>query len=30
VREPYKPYKPYWAMSRDQMFVLLQESESDV
>jgi serine/threonine protein kinase len=27
VREPYKPY---WTMSRDRMFVLLQESESDV
>lgn len=27
VREPYKPY---WTMSRDRMFVLLQESESDM
>ncbi len=25
-----QPYKPYWALSRDRLFVLLQESESDV
>jgi hypothetical protein len=24
------PYRPYWALSRDRLFVLLQESESDV
>jgi serine/threonine-protein kinase len=25
-----RPYKPYWTFSRDRLFVLLQESESDV
>jgi Tol biopolymer transport system component len=25
-----QPYRPYWALSRDRLFVLLQESESDV
>jgi Tol biopolymer transport system component len=24
------PYRPYWTLSRDRLFVLLQESESDV
>ena len=24
------PYRTYWTMSRDRMFVLLQESDSDV
>ena len=24
------PYRPYWALTRDRLFVLLQESESDV
>ena len=25
-----QPYRPYWTLSRDRLFVLLQESESDV
>jgi eukaryotic-like serine/threonine-protein kinase len=25
-----QPYRPYWALGRDRLFVLLQESESDV
>ena len=25
-----RPYRPYWTLSRDRLFVLLQESESDV
>jgi eukaryotic-like serine/threonine-protein kinase len=25
-----RPYKPYWTIGRDRLFVLLQESESDV
>ena len=25
-----QPYRPYWALSADRLFVLLQESESDV
>jgi hypothetical protein len=24
------PYRPYWTLGRDRLFVLLQESESDV
>jgi hypothetical protein len=26
----WQPYRPYWTLSRDRLFVLLQESESDV
>ena len=25
-----RPYRPYWTLGRDRLFVLLQESESDV
>jgi hypothetical protein len=25
-----QPYRPYWTVSRDRLFVLLQETESDV
>jgi hypothetical protein len=25
-----QPYRPYWTLGRDRLFVLLQESESDI